>query len=463
MAGSRFTGLQRFHAAAKLIIGADDMDNRLGYIEDFLRARNAIELPFPGTFGSNKVTLAESLASGVYRLAIISPSKADGIGGAVHLSYDLSDSPTGRYTVLPYPRAAGVTYHLGFRRSERPVSAVPSSGHIRFKYWQQCLGDSGVPDAVDTSVPGQITFRIDTLVGGVWPNHATVYRQVHEWLKYPIISGTQAYLSGQAKSDGTHVTVTVPFTFGQSTPSTVAADYTVLVEGLTISTTDLSAETDTDGNPEYWYLGTVTDGVFDTSGQVLVPAPGANSLDLLQLVKDCFDPGYTLDQDGNADLPAPLQELIRMLRYDLNRALDTGQAGPAVYIGNMADSKTWVENYTITTPVAGTKRFTWGGNIPAGGFVLAADANDRMRALDELSSLHVDFAEASATGDYVVYIEATETDTGVGTEEVQGTLDICTALAWLGRAGCPFLLSFHWDGAVVSAEVPSDLIRGWRP
>ena len=357
--GSAQTGLARMKFENKLIIGSDDLqDYVLGFLQNLQRGLVAIQYPGSASFGSTKVSLTEGLDAGTRHLSIDAPTSASGVGGGWLLTYNTgAANAVGTVTSVPYERTGGTSYHLGFKFNQRPTLIVASGGERHLKRWTLTFGESGQPDSVTDNGDETITFNANTLAaaanGGAWPNHVTLYRRAYVWLNDPKDTSLGIAANLEAKSDGADVTFTVPNAMGQSTISTTASHYTVLLEGLSISETDLSAETDADSNPAYWYLGNVTDGVFDYSGQTLLSTPGTLALDLAQLAADLYTTP-SIDGDGAANLSEPLE--TQLLREQLDRASRAyPMLQPAHWFGSHGDT---TDVAVTPTPNAGDVEIT---------------------------------------------------------------------------------------------------------
>lgn len=469
MIGTKQTGQTKIRPNNKLILGSDDIrDYIVGYSEALAKALTAIWFSTPGTFGTAKANLSEALDTGVYKLALSTPSAADGVAGGSLLSYDTgATDAAGTVSACPYKRTGATTYHIGFKKNERPSLIVASGGLLHLKRWVLTVGESGAPNSVTDNGNGTMTLNVNTLAasaaGGVWGNHATLYRRATVWLNDPQDTSLSIVSNAQAKSNGTNVTIDIAHAMGQATISTTAADYTVLLEGLSVSETDLSAETDADGNLAYWYLGAVTDGTFDYSAQNLLSTPGTFALDLAQLATDIYD-SPSLDGDGAANLSEPLQQTVRMLRHDVDQWLLAGLQGPCIYIPGIAETYGWGTGYTIVDTGA-NRRITFPA-LPAGGVIFTGDSDGVLRPCGDMpTGNYVDFAEAGAADTYVVYVEAEVFDATAGSEDVKARLKVVTDGAFVALAETRLeLLRFDWDGAAtLSNEVPADLIRNRRP
>lgn len=161
-----------------------------------------------------------------------------------------------------------VTYHVALRYATIPSGAQQNSeGHPEYVGTTEFIGESGDPSTVVDNGNGTITLTISGLFGGLQGTP----RKAYVWLKIPRSSTSQHKELCTVVWDGANSKITTSHSLGQTTISTNAADYTVLVPGPTIRTTDLSAEAG------YAYVGTVrgsglgsTPTSFTTTGQVLI-------------------------------------------------------------------------------------------------------------------------------------------------------------------------------------------------
>jgi hypothetical protein len=423
-----------------LIVGSDDLRVRvLEYLENVQRAKVVTEYPTPGTFGDDPVSITESLSSGVYRLAVASPSAASGTAAGRILSYNTADSDVlGRITQVPYKRQSGTTYHLGFRYQARPTFVASSSGLLHLSRYKLTMGELGAPDTVTANGDGTMTFNVNTLAtaasGGAWANSSSEYRRAHVWMVNPVDAGL-AIVEGQAKSNGTNVTVAVAHSFGQETPSTSTAAYLVLLEGLSVSTTNLSTQTDSEGNLSYWYLGTVLDGTVSTAAQNTIKTFGSLARDLA------------------------------FLETEASNVLKWGLAGPAIYIPGLAETEAWSQSLAHSATGPATETFEL-DPLPAGSFIYTADAEGRMRVVRGLAADTVAFSHNEASGDYVLFVLAVDSNASAAVEAMVGQLTIAAEATYNSTySDCLEVARFEWNtgtNAVVS-ETLADLARTRRP
>lgn len=175
---------------------------------------------------------------------------------------------------LPFQDTGATTYYVGARWNQYPSDVeVGQDGSLNYTGWTQAIGDAGAPSAAAIS-GSDVILTVTSLVSPVWTTADT--RPCIVWMTdqpaqeaaaaEPTVSIFQGVVAYHAGSGSMRVTVTGAL--GQSSISTTAADYQVLILGPRISTTDLSAD------ENYLYFGSVNTGVFSTSGQRLLEAVG---------------------------------------------------------------------------------------------------------------------------------------------------------------------------------------------
>jgi len=485
------TSLEYFSPEYLVPWGNDDMRLR---ILEYVRAVQEAELYMQfGPLPLQVDTLAELTVDGGADAAIsVANSNLRAVvprayGRLRALTYSGTDQvfASNVFAGLPYEAAAGITYHVGLRWCAYPTeSRLSDSGAYELVRWKEGIGESGQPLSVTDNGDGTLTFLLATAAqGGVGPLGGRPWsadnggnRYVRVWLADPVTGYIEASGSpvGQAvhctatNSDGAIVTVTVAHTFGQgSSPSTNAADYQVVVHGPSIwRATDRNLLAYTYGSPAfrpYVFLGAVTDGAADTSAAPSSPSLGIVRNDLLQLAADLYDAPH-LDGDGNPNLTLPLQALARLASYRFTRGAILGWRTPCAHFGTIAASKAWIDALS-QTPVSGAIRFALGA-WPASGWALVSEPSDSVPyfvSAWKSNGERVDFDTGSASGDYVIAMEAVFVSTAPGSEDVRAEL-IVFGLADLGSHARHLpIATFHWDGASVSSLVISDLGRDYRP
>jgi len=214
--------------------------------------------------------------------------------------------------------AAGTTYHVGARLQQVPIPTALGvaqngrTGQISYVALQVKIGELGHPDSVVDNGDGTVTITVDTITqaGGALRDHGD--RDGTAWLVTPVTATSGAFGVATVEYAAGHYTMTCN-ALGQAigSVSTTAADYWVLIDGLTCSTADLSVDDD------YLYLGNFAGagspgpiGAVDVSGVYRFESTiGTLAANLLQLARDIYTTP-TLDGDGVANLAAPLQTTL---------------------------------------------------------------------------------------------------------------------------------------------------------
>lgn len=175
----------------------------------------------------------------------------------------LLDAGAAAWTSVPFANVGATVYYVGARHNDYPGSVeTGADGLLAYGYTAEGVGEIGAPNVVAV-VGSTLELTITTLVAPGWTVAGS--RPVKVWLVDPASATyATAVYSGTASFTGGVVKVTVPNFMGQTTPSTTAADYQVLVEGPTVTTTDIRADTD------YLFLGTVTSTAWDSTDQLLI-------------------------------------------------------------------------------------------------------------------------------------------------------------------------------------------------
>lgn len=181
---------------------------------------------------------------------------------------------------VQFENTVGVhVYHIGLRPtfigSELVVN--PKDGTPQWTLIKHMIGLEGNPDSVVDNLDGTLTMIVDSITEAAVSNAG---RKVQVYQFTPSKGATSYAIATQICTvawDGSNNKITtvdagsVEGYLGQTTPSTTAGDYTVVLLGPHVSrNTDLSLDQD------YAYLGTVKGAgagnpptVFDTSGQIV--------------------------------------------------------------------------------------------------------------------------------------------------------------------------------------------------
>lgn len=221
-----------------------------------------------GTLGTSKAAI--NIVSGELEL----DADANGwTGTGYRLFLDASDAA---FQGAVFANSGATVYSVGAKAAPDVPAAVEQAadGTLHYSHHLELVGEVVTPSSVIDNGDGTVTLVLAASGGlGAWGT-ATDTRVARAWLVSPATSGADALYDGTAAYDGTDTRIEVNpgHQFGQvGTPSTTAADYRVLVEGLTVTvqaTTDLSAD------PDYWFLGTVASGSHDDTNQNLLDSFG---------------------------------------------------------------------------------------------------------------------------------------------------------------------------------------------
>lgn len=174
------------------------------------------------------------------------------------------------WAALPFANVGGVAYEVGARVNFYPsgVSTNSIDGLPVYTEATEGVGEAGAPSAVVNTGTG-LRFTVTSLAGTVWTTGNT--RPVKVWKVTPS-SGVlaTAVVDGVAAYNGAGgITVTITGYLGQSGAgvSLNPADYQVMILGATIG-----APGSIVGSAAYWFMGTVTTGVFsNVSARAFIP------------------------------------------------------------------------------------------------------------------------------------------------------------------------------------------------
>jgi hypothetical protein len=306
----------------RVVTGATDLSTHLvGYFQD--GCANAIRR----MFGDNGVFETQQTASYLVgppdRISLAVGERHYNIDGS--LAKTVAGSMEGCSSMAFHHNGAAL-YYIGLRHNWHPSNLPGSDWGVRqgksganvysYTKYRDSIGEAGVPNGVSPDGAG-LKVVLNTLCKSVWLDGGQ--RTVVLWLADPVTDGAEAIWEGVAEYDvvSGSIMAKVPHCFGQTTPSIVAADYYALVKGATITTVNITADTD------YCFIGTfdcATD-TFDYTGQNVITPAGVNSFDLWQLAQDLYPldvPAPSLDHDGVANMAVSLGNLQRIDQYKLN-------------------------------------------------------------------------------------------------------------------------------------------------
>ena len=341
-------------------------DNFLGYLKGMIEATRERLFPYSGLF--EEVTLSADTADS-FDFSL----PCTGMDASGHEMSAPPDSPgTAIYNNVPFPNENGVVYSVGMRWNDNVPSGVETNVRTKaaeYALMQEVIGEVKAPDSVNLVIaPLKLKFVIDTalLCAATPVNHAG--RLARVWLVNPVshVEEVAIYEATVQFASG-HNYIEVPYTITQgplgqlevdSNPiSTVASDYLVWVEGVTVvpkSVKDLSVDSDY----VYVFLGEVTGAgtgvaptVFDWSGQVYLGRASGWSTAVI--------PGSPYSE-GISNVQTVLDDIVGWLNGLVNRLMsDTGthNTDGSSYVGaaGIGDSPRSL-GYTGTTSVGGTVR-----------------------------------------------------------------------------------------------------------
>jgi len=177
------------------------------------------------------------------------------------------------YDGVPFEDTAATQYDIAVRSNDVPGKAEQGfDGSFDYQYWIEQTGEILTPSSV-VDGGGSITI---TMTGALnaqskWTDAADT-RPVIVWLVSPKAATAEAIYTGELDTDGVGgFTITIPHELGQGTVSTTAADYRVLLQGLSIAGVGVL-----NGTANYVFLGEITGttGVFDDTDQNLINSIG---------------------------------------------------------------------------------------------------------------------------------------------------------------------------------------------
>lgn len=223
------TGDKKVAFYTKKIFGLTEIrDWFLGYLDKLVRDFTAHVWGVPGFFTATDIdiTTADELS------LTVAPHAADGSGNLI----EATDSDD--YEHLPFENTLGTTYHVGVSRALRAygIEKNPRTGEVEYRAVEEVVGKSGAPDSV-TDLGGTIELVIDGICD------AGVSQEGRRVLVY-LVSPESGILAEAIEEcvvvwdSGVNKVITAG-DLGQSSVSTTAADYTVVLLGTLITTRDL--------------------------------------------------------------------------------------------------------------------------------------------------------------------------------------------------------------------------------
>jgi len=261
----------------------------------------------------NNITdvLARTYTSGVISGGVLSSSQANTVTvsaiQAITGTGNILDVVTASLLDnIPFENTNLTTYYVGLKyveveASDPVASAVETNaqtGVPEYAYWQEQLGELGNPDSITDNGDNTITLVVDGLTES---GHSWAGRTVRVWLATLLSTSSGWYEDLTIQWDGSHNYVTTTGNFHQLSVrgviSTTVTAYRVWVKGITITTTDISS------NSDYVFLGTITGNgatpvAFNQTGMQSVATFGNFFNNLNQLAKDINGDNYSFFNTG---------------------------------------------------------------------------------------------------------------------------------------------------------------------
>jgi len=267
------SGDKKLNIVTKRILGWQSFkDNLLDYLDDHDRDLIAQVFKTSGTFVALSVAASgtdEYAITGYGALGVV--DAIDGLGNML----DLYNKKTYNDNV-PFENITGQDYHVAIRKASLPsgITVSQEDGQPNFDTYEEIVGWEADPDQVIDNLDGTLTFQVDSVTESGVTNAG---RTVAVYKKTPGLGAltesealetlTVAWASSQNR-------ITTASNFGQTTASTTASDYRVVLLGpRTSRDTDLRLLTD-------WCFVGIVDGktgvppdTFDMSDQELIDIP----------------------------------------------------------------------------------------------------------------------------------------------------------------------------------------------
>ena len=270
------TGSEYVNLVQKRLLGlASFREQFLEYLQGKIVDLLARVYDLDGTFGSTAVAITAD-GNDKFQLA------ADHIGtdGSGHLLTTDRTAPVyDAYCAgVQFENASAIDYDVALHYVERPsgVQINPRTGYPEYDNWQEVVGERADPDSVAES-SGAVQAVINSVAETGVSNAG---RKCLVWKVSPEKTATSEGVAieectvqwGDLGSGNVNYIETTTAALGQSTISTTASDYQVLLLGPTVRrNTDLEAAAD------YWFVGQVTGAgagnppsSFDMSDQRLI-------------------------------------------------------------------------------------------------------------------------------------------------------------------------------------------------
>lgn len=321
----------------KKIAGFTDFGPRmLDYLKELNRDSVQARFDVDGVFNT-----AHGLSGGVNTVSITGSSReTDGLGHTMRVT-----SSAFGVSAL-FQNTAAVVYHVGLRYCEIPIgiSVNPRTGLPEYASFKEEIGESGVPNSVVNN-GSTLTLVVDNVTESGVSNAG---RTVRVYKLVPAPGATTEAIAIEDCTvvwDGSNNKITTAALLGQSVVSTTAADYVVVMLGITVK-----RNTNLESSPNHCFIGTVT-GIgaggtpvtFDTSLQRLVktftdatqilftPYSWITHTNVQLALKD------VVDVLGDAGTSNPGATRIGTNPVAFTKAKPTAYADPAGGIGTVVD------------------------------------------------------------------------------------------------------------------------------
>ncbi len=267
------------------------------------------------------------------------------------------DNAADGFTNVPFANSGATAYTVGARRYDVPAgTCLTRQGRVEWSAYTEAIGRPVTPASVTDTGAG---LRL-TMTTALWTaekhGNASYARPVKVWFQdangRPAVNGSEAIYDGSLVYDGSAYYVDVPHSFGQdaSAPSTTAARYTVLLEGLTVASgSDASGSSFVD---YHVVIGTITSGTFSSSSATVIDSLGELWSDYqaehdptdgshTDVTADSIDATGTIHTDGNLEGD----------RVVLNAALGKYMRGSPLHQGVTFDTNTGgARGYPVIVP-----------------------------------------------------------------------------------------------------------------
>jgi len=170
-----------------------------------------------------------------------------------------------------FENTVAVDYEVGLKYAELPegVRINPRTGKPEYDHSVEHIGVSGTPNLVVDNGNGTITFRVNSVTEAGVTNAGRTVRVYKNTPAAGAVTAADAIEELTISYSGGNNEVTTVGALGQTTISTTASDYTVVLMGISVK-----RNTSIKSAPGYTYVGTVTGNggtpvAFDTTDQKL--------------------------------------------------------------------------------------------------------------------------------------------------------------------------------------------------